>query len=274
VAQLEARWPALARVEGQRLADLRPYYLPARGWLTLFACRWPDGAAIPVELPGDADAGERRALEAALAAWEGAGLGLRFERGARRGFGIEIRLRDAATAYQAYSVVDCAVDAAGLEAAGDVLPARLVTASLELVRGDPRLAGTALHELGHALGFQGHARRGDSVMLHDIDAVRRAGERALAGRPFADAALAALYALPSGAVLGRLALPPGRSQPVDDLFTRASARGWLGPLLRVGDREGRIAWLDPATGETTSLRIGGLEQARSDPARLVLEGPF
>ena len=94
-ARLEARHPALAALEGHRLGDVRPYYLPLGGRLTLFLCRWPDGARIPVTLPAHATPAERGKLEAALAAWERAGLPLRFERVPRfAGVGIEIEIVD------------------------------------------------------------------------------------------------------------------------------------------------------------------------------------
>jgi hypothetical protein len=278
---LEARHPELAAIEGQRLAQVRPYYLPAAGRLTLFLCRWPDAAVIPVRLPPDADADERRALEAALAAWQGAGLGVRFDVGTRElaGVGIEIELRDGMLAYAANTVADCAVEAAGI--GDDPLPARVVFASIELARGDPRLAGSALHELGHALGFQGHPRRAArwrgrprtsrSVMVRDTDALRRAGERVLDGEPFSDPTLEALYALPTGTVLERLPLGEAATRPVDRMLALARRRGWIGPLLRVGDAEGRLAWLDPADGSTATLRLGGLAQARTRPERLLIE---
>lgn len=280
---LEARHPELARLDGHRLADVRPYYLPVAGSLVLFLCRWPDGATIPVELPADADADERRKLSAALDAWQGAGLGVRFEAttGGLGGVGVEIRLRDEMLAYAANTVVDCAVEADGIAAAADPLPARVVFASIHVAHGDPRLAGTVLHELGHALGFQGHPRpprrsrgraRGPrTVMSRDTDALRQAGERALAGKPFSDPTLSALYAVPSGTVLRRLALRREDTEPVDRMLAVGRRLELVGPLLRVGDDEGRIAWYDPDSGVPASLRLRGLEQARTRPERLTIE---
>jgi hypothetical protein len=280
---LAARHPELAELKGHRLADTRPYYLPAGGRLTLFLCRWPDSAVIPVELPPDANADERRKLEAALAAWEGAGLGVRFAPsvGGLAGVGIEVRLRDDMLAYSANTIVDCAVDAAGIVDGADPLPARVVFASIHLAHGDPRLTGSALHELGHALGFQGHPRalrklrtgraRPPSVMGRDTEAVRRAGESALAGKPFADPTLSALYALPSGTVLDRLPLAVEGTEPVDRMLRLGAKAGLIGPLVRVGDDEGRIAWLDPASGIAASLRLGSLNQARERPERLSID---
>ena len=280
---LSARHPELAGLDGHRLADVRPYYLPVAGSLVLFLCRWPDGATIPVELPADADADEHRKLSAALDAWQGAGLGVRFQptTGGLGGVGIEIRLRDEMLAYGANTVVDCALEADGIAAGADPLPARVVFASIHVAHGDPRLAGPALHELGHALGFQGHprpprrsrgrARRPRTVMSRDTDALRLAGERVLAGKPFSDPTLSALYAVPTGTVLRRLALRREDTEPVDRMLAIGGRLELVGPLLRVGDDEGRIAWHDPDSGAPASLRLGGLDQARTRPERLTIE---
>jgi hypothetical protein len=270
VERLELQHPALRARSPHRLGDITPYYLPAAGRLTLFLCRWLDGATVPVSLPADATPEQRRKLEAALGAWQRA-LGLRFEPRELSGVGIEIRLFDDFLAYQANTVADCAIDAEALAAGTpEVLPARLVFASIQLARDDPRLAGTALHELGHALGFQGHASRGRTVMVRATDAVRLAGERVMAGKAFDDAAVGALYAVPSGSVVGRLPLAKHHTSPVDRLIAIGRRRGLIGPLVRVGDEEGRIAWLDPQ-GRAVSLRLSGLRQALRDPARLAIE---
>ena len=270
LASLEQRHPELRGHGAHRLGDTTPYYLPAAGQLTLFLCRWPDRATVPVSLPAETSPGERSKLEAALAAWEGA-LGLRFELRDPSGVGIEIRLIDDMLAYSANTVADCAVDAEAMGSSAPAeLPARLVFASIHIARDDPRLAGTTLHELGHALGFQGHARRGRTVMVSSTAEIREAGEQLMAGRRFHDVALGALYAVPSGTVVRRLSLPPGRSAPVDALLELGRRGDLIGPLVRVGDHEGRVAWLDP-NGRALAVRLGGLRQALRDPARLQVE---
>lgn len=268
VESLERRHPALRRVPGHRLGDVRPYYWPAAGRLTLLLCRWPDDAVVPVSLPSDASESERASIEAALRAWERA-LPLRFERreAGPREPGIEIRLLDDMIAYEAGTVADCAVNAS--DPGRLALPARIVYASIHLARGDPRLAGSALHELGHALGFQGHVRRGHSVMVDSAKEVRRAGEQVLDGRAWQDAAVEALYAVPSGTVLRRDALPPGRTQAVDALLTLARQHGWRGPLLRAGDAEGRIAWRE-RDGRLVKLKLEALRASLAEPAKLVV----
>ena len=246
MAEFEARHPQLERFAGHRLTDLRPYYLPLNGHLILFICRWPDGHRIPVSLPADASATDRRYLETALVAWEGAGLGISFERrwGEKLdGWGIEIVLRDDMIAYSTNTVTDCAVDLTQPVAPSvRRLEARIALASIHAARGDLRLAGSVIHELGHALGFQGHARRGSTAMLRDTNAIRRSGERALAGRTHSDATLQALYAVPSGSVVRNI--PLSDTHVVDRLVALGRERGWIGPLLRVGDHEGRMQWYE------------------------------
>ncbi len=269
---LERRHPALRGIAGHRLGDLTPYLLPTADTLTLFLCRWPDAARVSVSLPPDATPAERRALEAALVAWQGAGLGLRFEPHEGPGAEIVIRLAEGLLSYGANTVAQCAVDpsALGESKRAGVLAARMVFASIQLGRGDPRLAGTLLHELGHALGFQGHPKRGESVMLHSTERVRLTGRRVLAGEPFSDAALRGLYAVPSGTVLRRLSLAPGQSAVVDRLAHLAAERGLRGPFIEVGDRAGRIGWSD-ARGSAPALHLGNLHQALRDPSKLSIE---
>ena len=107
-------------------------------------------------------------------------------------------------------------------------------------------------------------------MVRATDPVRLAGERVMAGKAFDDAAVGALYAVPSGSVLGRLPLAKQHASAVDRLIAIGRRRGLIGPLLRVGDEEGRIAWLDPQ-GRAVSLRLSGLRQALRNPSRLAIE---
>jgi hypothetical protein len=119
--------------------------------------------------------------------------------------------------------------------------------------------GAFLHELGHAMGFTGHAAVGDSVLVREARRLRRLGRRALEGVPDDDATLAALYALPVGARLG--------SHPLDARGARALAearaavrvreRGGLAPIAIVsiaGDRAARIAWRY-ADGDDIAVRM-------------------
>ena len=290
VAPLAAREPALSALGASRLGDATPYLLPSADEAVFFLCRWSTPAAIPVSLPEAATPAQHHAVEAALAAWEGAGLGVRFERAAAWHGGIELRFvaqpaRGAGSGRTATTVADCAVDASN-GARGDRLAARLVAASIELgvanldSLGRPvelsaaELAGSALHELGHALGFQGHVRVGASAMRFQVDAVRRLGAAVLAGKPFQDPALAGLYAVPSGVVVQRLPLPPGRTLPIDRLLGWVRAREFTGPTARMGDLEGQVLFRDAAgAAYSVWLRdVAGALAGRPEALR-VLPGP-
>lgn len=268
-ASLEARHPELRAHQGHRLADLRPYYWPHRDRLTLFLCRWPDGAQIPVAIDAEATPLEREKLRRALAAWEGAGLGVGFtEVDGISGVGIEIDLVDGMLSWSSSTVAECALSATG--ATSERVPARMLRASIQLGRQDPRFVGSALHELAHALGFQGHPRRGASILVRDAKQLLAASVSVGKGEAFSDPSLSALYALPIGTVLAELPLPPGHSAAVDQLVRRASREGWFGPLLQVGDRVGRVSWI-ALDGSSHRLRLRGLLGALDAPERLVIE---
>jgi hypothetical protein len=254
VGALEERHPPLASVRAHHLGDATPYLLPRDGGLTLFLCRWRTGRALRVALPADAALAERALLERALSAWQGALPGVAFERVAGPSEAeIEIAFGAPGAARTAETAADCAVD---LDAAGEpgALSAQLVAAHVRLRRAerdwrgrevaltDEQLLGSALHELGHALGFQGHVRRGRSVMVRSVDEVKLAARRLLGGEPFRDATVAALYRVPSGVVVARHALPAGRTEQIDRLRAAARELGLAGPVVRVGDRGARISW--------------------------------
>jgi len=261
------------------LADINPYVLAFDGLLTPFLCRWRSPATLGVALEPGANDEDRRVLETALRAWEQAGLGLRFELGAEPtaisvGFSVP-------GGYSGTTRADCAVRADG----GKLLNAELVRARLVVRRvhedmlGRPvpltpaERVGATLHEIGHALGFQGHPRRGTTVMLESVDHVRRAGRRVLRGEPFHDPALAVLYRLPSGTRLGRFTLPPGRTLDLDTLRAVALELGYQGPLLRMGDRSARIAWRRPGAAELFFL-LPEIAEAYRNPERFrAIPGP-
>jgi hypothetical protein len=286
---LEAREPRLRALGSHRLGDATPYLFPARDELVLFLCRWESPDPIPVSLPPDATPEQAAALEAALRAWESAGLGVRFARGGPAGTGIELRLVEAASGAGelrgATTVADCALGAQG-DASGGRLAARLVFASIHLRAGSvdgvgrpvpleaDQLTGAALHELGHALGFQGHAKAGDGAMRYQVDAIRRAGRRVLSGEPWRDDTLRALYSVPSGVVVGRTRLAPGRTQPVDRLLAMARAEELSGPVARVGDQEGQILFRDrEGAAYTVWLRGIGSVLAGRPQELVLLPGP-
>jgi hypothetical protein len=284
-AALDARFPGLGAQEARLLAQGHPFVLPAAGRATLFFCRWPSDAPIPVSLPPDATPAERRAIESALRAWEGAGLGVRFLPLEGGEAPLEIRFADdpietGAGRDTGNAVADCRIAPLSQQGGdGPVAGAQLASARLRLARRTgggmtkPRAltpaeqTGLVLHELGHALGFAGHVRRGDSVMAAEVEKIPRAGRALLAGEPFGDPALRALYRLPNGAVLSRTAVEPWRTDLVDRMGRLAEQNGLDGPFVRVGEGAGRIFWRD-ARGAEYGLVVVKLRELLRDPARL------
>lgn len=272
---------SLPKIPGSRLSEMTPYLLPAAGSLTLFVCHWDPERAIAVALPSDASPAEAHILSLALRAWESAGLGVHFVP-AEPGGGALVFAFAAEEAADASTVADCRIRSAPLDAAdGHVLAAELVRAEVHLprstrpdVRGhtrafsDAEQMGIVLHELGHALGFQGHAQR-DSIMARDRDEVTLRGRRVLRGAPCDEPTLRALYALPSGTILSRIAISRFRTERFDAIAALAAPHAMAGPFARVGDREAEIFFVTQA-GEELGVEILEPAGALKHPERLAL----
>jgi hypothetical protein len=222
---------------------------------------------------------ELERLRLALRAWEQA-LGVRFVEGDAPAQ-IELTFAPDDAAFAALTEAECRVERAA-EAAGarERLPAQLAYSRVALRRAgldtrNHRIAldeaeqlGAVLHELGHALGFQGHAEWGDTVMVRSVDAVRAVGRHILDGAAFRDDTVAALYRVDSGTVVARAALPGG-SAPVDRLAALAAREGDGSLLVRTGDRTGRVAFVD-ASGSPLRVYLRHLPASLRDPRRLEL----
>ncbi len=282
VESLALRHPALAELEEHQLGDATPYALPVQDELLWFLCRFESDAPIGVSLPPDASETERALLLRALASWEQADLGVRFVRAEPDAAQLALVFEPDDPRWAASTEAECRVEQAALApAAGERLPARLVRARVGLRRAqrdwrghaapldEAQQLGAVLHELGHALGYQGHARGGDTVMLRDVERVRDVGRRVLEGGAFRDVALAALYRVESGAVVERAALPAGRSAPVDRLVRLAAQTADGALQVRVGDATGRVAFAD-GDGRLLRVFLRHLREALRDPARLEL----
>ena len=240
----------LAGASVGRLGDATPYLIASRGALHLFLCRWPLDAPLRTSLPRDASDAERSLLATVLRAWEDAVPGLRFEL-TPADAALRLRFREEGRE-AAHTAASCRV--APPFDREEALDARLVAAEVSLRRAEPdawgrpralspaELAGSAAHEIGHALGLQGHARSGRSALRRESPAVRRLGERLLAGEPLREPAARALYALPPGVRVGRRALPPGATDGVDEVARRAAARGGGAARLQLGDDALRVVW--------------------------------
>ena len=100
--------------------------------------------------------------------------------------------------------------------------------------------------------------------------VRRLARRVLAGRPLEAPTLVALYSVPSGSVVGRLALPEARLSSFVELRARAHARGLLGPYVRVGDESARLLWRRSKGEAAGSLIVRSWRRVLDDPSRFEL----
>jgi len=254
--------------------------------VTFFLCRFRTAAAIPVSFPGDVTEAEAVALRAALRAWEGAGLGVRFVETAP-GAPASIGFRFAPAGHwdepghTGLTLADCRVDASS-ESGADPLDAEIVYVRIRLSRRTPRdwrdrdrplspaeLAGAAAHELGHALGLPGHVTRSGSVMVRNREEVARIGAALLAGEPLRESALRALYAAPSGRVVRRVTVSPARTELADALAERARALRLRGPFVRTGETSARLFYV-PGPGEEAGVAVADLAALWRAPERLAL----
>jgi len=262
------------------LATLHPYVLPLAQEVVFLTCRWPLERPLSVALPEDASDEERLAIEVALRAWEEAGLGVRFSPSSPDLAAIRLSLtpeaveRDDGRPGIGRAWVDCG--------AGEKDAPELVSARIELARRTPpdwrdhtrpvsseELAGIALHELGHALGFQGHVRGGDVPMVRNAETLRRLGQRILRGGSIRSPGLRALYAHPTGHELQRTPVSQWRTGRVDRLAALAPELGWQGPFLRAGDASASVFWLDDG-GSEVGFWIANLAETLSNPTRILV----
>jgi hypothetical protein len=140
----------------------------------------------------------------------------------------------------------------------------------EIDMADAEWLGAVLHELGHALGFQGHERAGNGIMVREVERVLAQGREVLEGEPLHAPSLVALYRMPTGTVIARPALPQGYTAAIDRLSELAAEKGYRGPLVRVGDTAARIAWLDER-GRMVEMYLPEIRAALEVPARLRIQ---
>jgi len=266
---------------GHRLAQMHPYVWAEDGVVWFLTCRWATGAEVGVGLAGGGPL-EARALAAARGAWERESLDVSLVPAKAADAPIRIDIVETVDASDGApgagsTTADCALDP------GEPPTARLVGARARIAREapptegggsaprDPRVlsdeerVGVFVHELGHLLGFQGHAVSG-TVMASGREGARVAGGRVARGRALDDSTLSALYALPEGTVLARTEIAPVRTAELDRLGRLATERGWEGPRLRVGDRSARIFWRD-ADGAEFGFVLVNLEETLRLPDR-------
>jgi len=248
---------------------MTPFPAWVQGRLEAVACRWPSGSVIPVHVATHS-AHESR-LAAALRAVDGQIEAVELVR--PEGFrwagsdgpptsGIGIVAADAETGSEgplgsADTRVRCLVGAGSADAGsvrGEVVEAEIriragrvdAIGRVHVLKAE-EWVGVLMHELAHALGFQGHPAVGDSVLVLARDVLRRAGRRALAEEPIGLGPLADLYALPPGRPLGIPALMPASRVWLDRISRQLAQRAVegatvSGPWASVGDRAAQLEW--------------------------------
>jgi hypothetical protein len=112
---------------------------------------------------------------------------------------------------------------------------------------DVEWVAALLHELGHALGFSGHAAVGDSLVVLDENRLRRFAKKVLAKEPIPAPNLTALYSVEPGVVLGEAVVMPEGRRAIDAVERLVADRDQrlqrvAGPLASAGDQAARIVW--------------------------------
>ncbi|MAG30802.1 MAG: hypothetical protein CL908_07930 [Deltaproteobacteria bacterium] len=269
--------PALARIQGHRLGDLVPFPVLDDRRLRLVTCRFATGTAVRVRGGGPAWPAEW--AQAAVRAVDGRLAAVSLELDPSHAFvGDDRPLLEVLSIPRTEppgprglgdTQSECDVSAI----AGD--PGRprgvLTRAEIRMRRGGRDVVGrfveampeewvgALMHELGHALGFMGHAATGRSVVVLDQHRLRAIGRDALAGRVESDATLEALYALPPGRELGRAELSIRGALWIEGIRRVHAERlrqgdRWLATLSSVGDEEARLVWRF-ALAEPLALRF-------------------
>jgi len=263
-APILERYPRVAAIPDHRLGDLTPYPALVGDRVVMVACRFDDGEApIPVEV--DRELWPEALGEIAVGALDRALPGVSIETrslGAKGG-GPAIRVRSIEGTREggpvglADTLSECRVSETGR--ADAPVGGRIQNAEIRIRRqivddaGRVRdvlpeeWVGAMLHELAHALGFQGHAVVGRSLVQLEQSQLRRLGRRALAGEPVPAPNLSALFALPPGTWLGDLQLTErgerARTEALAAVDAESVRRGPAsGPLSTAGDREARLVW--------------------------------
>ena len=270
VDALAQQVPTIKELEGQRLGDMIPFpaFDAAGDQVFLIACRYSGDREIRVR--GDGPGWSKGWADRAITAIDDSSE--RFELAPRSSTARDLEKGDALSEIRIHGID--AADVEGPSGLADTLTecdvsskaggegsyhGLLVGSDIRIRRnrldvlGEARAAtaaewvGALMHELGHALGFSGHASGGDSILVREQSRLRAAGRQALAGNWHFDATLDALYQIPPGLVLGRRPLSAQSMETLrviqewverDEMATRRS----VAVRASVGDREARVQW--------------------------------
>jgi hypothetical protein len=107
-------------------------------------------------------------------------------------------------------------------------------------------------------------------MQRTTDEVRKIGARVASGAPLVDPNLRALYALPSGVVVGRIPLSPDSARLLGRFDTNARKVDLDGPFSRVGDTRTRYFYRGDQ-GAAYALTARPWRQGRGKTAEIAFE---
>lgn len=267
--------------DGKRSRDwsAQLYVYPSKGILRDFHCRWASDFPINISISGPPKA--RELIRLAMRAWEDLGLGLHFRETSRRKAMIlvnawESPVANASGVGSGRAIADCYVH--------DTNPwyAELQSAQVDIalltpknIRGDTRaltdeeFTGLAIHELGHALGYQGHSDKRGAAMVRDRFISKLLGRRVLTKKKIKAPGVEQLYSLPAGRIRTRVQTGNWRTETIDKMSQIAKANGLQGPFVQVGDKAGRVFWRD-RDGLEYGVRIPRVSEVMSNPNKLSL----
>jgi len=263
-ALLEAE-PQVAAIPGQRIGDLTPHPALVDGQLILVACRYADGRPVSVSgrgpgWPSDWAALAVDAVDDAVPNVELMMLPTSDSRSGSETMIDIVSIEDPTSEVpngMGDTLSEC--DVSRTHDPGVAIRGRLTRSEIRIRRAtrdnagrvrfasDAEWIGALMHELGHALGFTGHAALGDSLVLLEESRLRALGRRALGGQPVPAPNLEALYSIAPGRVLGGVEVSAKGREWIDAVAALVAARNArmgaaTGPRASTGDREARLVW--------------------------------